>query len=193
MVVFKRKQIVILTLVLMIVVAGYLQYNYNESSISTAENAAKPGEAVYVDNEDDGNDIEASDSLDTDSEKVVKASKHAEDYFAQAKLERDMVRSRETDSLKSITEDPNAEKESKDKAYKQTMQIISNLDREMKIEALINKLGFDESLVLFGDDESVDVVVKAPSLSSAQTAQIADVVSRQGKVPMSSIHIKNIF
>ena len=50
MMVFKRKQIVILALILMIVVAGYLQYSYRQGSTS-ANTEGKLGEAVYVDNE----------------------------------------------------------------------------------------------------------------------------------------------
>ncbi len=51
MMVFKRKQIVVLSLVLMIVVAGYLQYSYKKSSISVnSKDNEKLGEAVYVEN-----------------------------------------------------------------------------------------------------------------------------------------------
>jgi len=61
MMVLKRKQIVVLSLILMIVVAGYLQYSYNNSGssgndsddISVSqfdEETESLGEAWYVDN-----------------------------------------------------------------------------------------------------------------------------------------------
>ena len=45
MMVFKRKQIVVLSLVLMIVVAGYLQYSYNKNgeSVSNLEDVSIVG------------------------------------------------------------------------------------------------------------------------------------------------------
>ena len=51
--VIKRRQIIILALVVMIVVAGYIQYSYKKSGFSqTDSDAGKLGEAVYVDNQD---------------------------------------------------------------------------------------------------------------------------------------------
>ena len=71
MMVLKRKQVVVLSLILMIIVAGVLQYSYNKSSTSvnewddisvdnsyediaieeTEEDDVRLGEAVYVDRE----------------------------------------------------------------------------------------------------------------------------------------------
>ncbi|MCX8129024.1 MAG: SpoIIIAH-like family protein [Clostridia bacterium] len=194
MVVFKRKQIVILSLVLMIVVAGYLNYSYKQSSISTSDkDDGKVGEAIYVDNDKGVLEEKKDDKNDGKSSNVAKASKYAEDFFAQAKLDREMTRSKDTDALKEITEDQNASKESKNKAHDQMIKILANSEKEMKIEQIIKGKGFNDSIVLFGDDNSIDIYVKAPSLSAAQIASIADGASRQAKIPMHKIVVKNIF
>jgi len=195
MMVFKRKQIVILALILMIVVAGYLQYSYRQGSTS-ADMDGKLGEAVYVDNEIsneglDGSDLNASDN--TLTQKNVNASKMANDYFVQAKMDKEQSRSKTSESLKDITEDINASKETKAEAYDKMIGITTNADKEMRIESLINKMGFDESFVVFADNGSVDIVVKTPSLSTSQTAQITDIVIRQGEVAVKDIHIKPLF
>lgn len=195
MMVFKRKQIVILALILMIVVAGYLQYSYRQGSTS-ADMDGKLGEAVYVDNEIDnvglaGSELNAADN--TQTQKNVNASKMANDYFVQAKMDKEQSRSKSNESLKTITEDINASKETKAEAYDKMIAITSNADKEMRIEALINKMGFAESFVLFADNGSVDIVIKTPSLSTSQTAQITDVVIRQGEVAVEDIHIKPLF
>ena len=198
MMVFKRKQIVVLALVLMIVVAGYLQYSYKKSSVAANDKEnVKLGEAVYVDN------IENKDVVEKDAQNEVKksdkkteavtASKQATDFFAQAKLSKQSIRSKDEEDLKSITNDANAAKEIKSKAYEQMMKIVENSDKEMRVETLVKKAGFEEVIALFGDDGSLDVVIKAPSLSSAQAAQISDIASRQAKLEMSKIHIKNIY
>lgn len=193
--VFKRKQIVILALILMIVVAGYLQYSYRQGS--TSEDAeGKLGEAVYVDNEIDnegivGTELNASDNVK--AQQNVNASKMANDYFVQAKIDKEQSRSKTNESLEAITKDINASKETKSEAYDKMMTITDNADKEMRIESLINKMGFEESFVVFADNGSVDIVVKTPSLSTSQTAQITDIVIRQGEVAVKDIHIKPLF
>jgi stage III sporulation protein AH len=113
MMVFKRKQIVILALILLIVVAGYLQYSYRQGSTS-ADAEGKLGEAVYVDNEIYNEGFEESGmdlSENIDDQKNVTASKIANDYFVQARMDREQSRSEAAESLKSITEDINASTE----------------------------------------------------------------------------------
>lgn len=197
MVVFKRKQIVVLALILMIVVAGYLQYSYKQGSTSASRDSGKLGEAVYVDNQMENESFDQADQSKKgdmiDKKKDVSASKLANDFFAQAKMDKDMSRSKSNDSLKAITEDTNASKETRAEAYDEMMALVDNADKEMRIETLIREKGFSDAIALFADDGSIDIIVKTPSLTTAQTAQIADIVSRQAKVAIESIHIKNLF
>jgi stage III sporulation protein AH len=195
MMVFKRKQIVILALILMIVVAGYLQYSYRQGSTS-AEMDGKLGEAVYVDNEIDNaglTDSEAAVEDTAKAQKNVSASKMANNYFVQAKMDKEQSRSKSSESLKAITEDINASSETKSEAYDKMMAITSNADKEMRIETLIDKMGFAESFVVFADNGSIDIVVKTPSLSTSQTAQITDIVTRQAQASIDDIHIRTLF
>lgn len=187
----KRKQIVVLSLVLMIVVAGYLQYSYKKSSMTAQDKEkGKLGEAVYVDNSDmDAEQVaeEGTESMD------IAASKQANEFFAQAKLDREMALSRDTDMLKQITEDENASEEVKAEAFEKMMKLVENSQREERIETLIKEKGFEDVIALFSEDGSLDIVVKAPQLTSADTAQIADIASRHGNVDISKIHIKNVY
>lgn len=193
MMVFKRKQIVVLSLVLMIVVAGYLQYSYKKSSISVSGNETnRLGEAVYVENQDSSEQT-AKDAKDSKTQKAAAASKQTTDFFAQAKLDREITTGKNKESLKSITEDKNASKEIHTKAYDQMMKIVSNLEKQVRIETMIKEKGFNDVVALLGDDGSLDIVVKTPSLTSVQTTQIADVASRQANIPISNIHIKPMY
>lgn len=196
MMVFKRKQIVILALILMIVVAGYLQYSYKQGSTSANKDTGKLGDAVYVDNQVDNVGLSGTDSSvvkDTKAQQDKSASKLANDFFVQAKMDRELSMSKSNDALKTITDDVNASKETRDKAQAQIMTLVSNEDKEVRIETLISKMGFSDCVALFGDDGSIDIVVKTPSLTSAQTAQIADIVSRQAKVDIGEVHIKPLY
>ncbi len=227
MMVFKRKQIVVLSLVLMLVVAGYLQYSYKkgDTSVNNSE-SSRLGEAVYVDSEfalsDDVKEADKSkdkkednnkekdkaktsdSSADKDNSKSndeadkktsanLVASKEANDYFAKAKLDKEVSRGRSSETLKAIADDPNLTKEARMEAYEKVTRMAENADREMRIENLIKKNGFNDAIAFFADDGSVDIVIKAPNLSSAQTAQIYDIVSRQANLDIDDIRIKNIF
>lgn len=195
MMVFKRKQIVILALVLVIVIAGYLQYSYRQGSTST-DVEGRLGEAVYVDNEIYNEGIEGSElslAEDTDGQNNITASKIANDFFVQARMDREQVRSKSNESLKAITEDINASEEIKAEAHQKMIMLTENSEKEMRIETLINKMGFEDTFILFADDGTVDIVVKTPSLSASQTAQITDIVIRQGNADVEDICIKPLF
>ncbi|MCX7923264.1 MAG: SpoIIIAH-like family protein [Clostridia bacterium] len=193
MMVFKRKQIVVLSLVLMIVVAGYLQYSYNRSSTTVSgKESERLGEAVYV--EDEGLAEKGESEASTQkSGKSVSASKQANDFFTQAKMDKDITRSKDIESMKQITKDTNASKDVKSKAYEKMMKMVESSQKEMKIEMLVKEKGFDDAVALFGDDGSIDIIIKSPNLTSAQTAQIADIAARQANVEFEKIHVKNIF
>ncbi len=193
MMVLKRKQVVVLSLVFMIIVGGYLQFTSKRSSESArGKDTGKLGEAVYVENKDDTS-VNADVSSNTSSSAVQSASKEANDFFAQAKLDKEVSRGRNIDSLKAITEDPNASKEVKAKAYDQEMSVLRNSEKEQKIETLLKEKGFSDTVALIGDDGSLDIVIKAPKLTSAQTAQVADIVTRQANVSIDKLHVKNIY
>lgn len=192
--VFKRKQIIILALILVIVVAGYLQYSYRQGSTSADLDGL--GEAVYVDSEIDNGEIANSDSAlqeDGSVQSNATASQKAENYFTQARMNKEQSVSASTETFKAITEDVNASADVKEEAYDKMIAMTTNADKETRIETLINKMGFDESLVIFADDGSIDIVVKTPSLTTAQTAQITDIVTRHADASVDDIHIKTKF
>jgi stage III sporulation protein AH len=229
MMVLKRKQIVVLSLVMMIVIAGYLQYSYKRSSISVSEIAddgsPKLGEAIYVDNSDalesevsdKTEDLSKKDSKKEDSKKedskkedskkednkkddskkedkkTVQASKEANSYFAQAKIDRDVTRGKNKEELQSIVNDPEANKELKTQANEKMLALIEKSDREMAIESLIKEKGFSDVVALIADDKSIDIIVKAQSLTDAEVAQISDIASRQANIDISKVHIRPIF
>ena len=196
MMVLKRKQIVILALILLIVVAGYLQYSYRQGSTS-ADSEGRLGEALYVDSDIYNDEMFGSDSDLADEglgdQVNITASKMANDYFIQAKMDKEQSRSEAADSLKAIVEDATVSTEIREEAHNKMMALAENLERESRIEILINKMGFEDSFILFADNGSVDIIVKTPSLTSSQAAQITDIVMRQADVDVEDIHISTMF
>lgn len=184
----KRKQIIVLSLVLMLVIAGYLQYSYNKSSQFSEEDSAQIGDAVYVDNLD-----VTSGEVAKSDQKAATASKEANSFFAQAKMDRDVTRGKDMETIKGITEDQLASKETRAKAQEKMLKLVDISQKEVNIENLIKGKGFADVIALFADDGSVDVVVKAPAISKEDAAKIADIVVRQGNVAYDKIVIKPMF
>ncbi len=184
----KRKQIIVLSLVLMLVIAGYLQYSYNKSSQFSEEDSTI-GDAVYVDNVE----VTTDETSTGDAGKAVTASKEANNYFAQAKMDREVVRDKDIETMKNIAEDQLASKEAKEAAYDKMMEIVDVSQKEANIETLIKGKGFSDVIALFADDGSVDIIVKAPAITKADAAKIADIVVRQGNVAFDKIVIKTMF
>jgi len=220
MMVLKRKQIVVLSLVLMIVIAGYLQYSYNKSSISVNEtvdtDSPRLGEAVYVDNSDlienelaekteesdkkNNKEVDKKDNKDDkkkddkkSSNKDVQASKQANEFFAQAKMDKDVTRGKNKEELEKITKDPDADKQLKSQANEKILALIDRSEKEMAIETLIKEKGYNDVVVFIADDGSIDIVVKAPNLSDVEATQIADIASRQANVAIADVHVRTIF
>lgn len=190
MMVFKRKQVVVLSLVLMIIAAGYLQYSYKKSSVAVNnKDTGRLGEAVYVENKDIASKEQVS--KDALSIKPTSVSKQGSDFFSQARLDRESLRGKDSEALKGLTNDANASKEVKAKAYDQMMKIVNNSQRELSIETLIKEKGYSDVVALFGEDGSLDIIIKSPNLTSAQVAQVSDIASRHANLAIGKIHIRN--
>lgn len=182
-----RQHVVVMMSVTMIVLAGYFQYSYNKTGESS-DRASNKGDAVFV-----------SSGMDTDNnainggENFKQASKEANEFFSKSKLNKEITRGKNKDLLSEVIKNPNAPKELKETAGDKMEKLTNNSEKEMKIETLLRERGFQDSVVMLGDDGSIDIVVKSEVLSSAQVAQIADVSSRQADVTIADIHIKNMY
>lgn len=193
----KRKQIVVLGLVLVIISVGILQYNYNTSGESAKLNMDNlalsqgtdlddiPGAAVYV----EGSDI---------TDEALAQAQQSGGFFAETRMERDKARSKQKDELSAIA------KASADgtvaasttvtsmEAQEQLLDIIRRAEAESTIETLVKQIGFEDALAYMSETENVDVIVKATSLSSQEVAHISDIVVRHADVTMDKITVKNV-
>ena len=194
MVVFRRKQIIVLTLILLVVIAGYVQYNYEQEGTAffSKNNASELGEAVYV----DGKNISLKNKDFSDECKdndCKQSSKQVNDFFTQAKMDKEKHRAQNKEMLKAILADENVGKEEKSKAYSQMMKLVSDSEKEAKIEMLVKEKGFGNVVAILGEGGNLDILIKSPELNSVQVAQISEIGLRHANINLSDIHIKNIY
>lgn len=190
--VMNKKQILVVALVLVIIAAGILQFTYGDKGFSSKDDGEERlGEAVYVDNMTGGAANTDETALAEDgSESSVADSDN--DYFVQARIDKEAIRSKQKEELKELTSSTNTSDEIAAKAQQEFLDLVRRSEIEATIESLIKQRGIEDAVVIFCSTGTVDLVVKADSLSQSETAQLSDIVMRHAGVEMKDIHIKNM-
>ena len=197
---FKKNQIIIATLAVMIAVAGYLNYSgrlFGEKDDSTTEANADLAnqELLDISQEDIETSTEDIESNDPEIEgtpgEAVLTSGGAQTTVAQAKVTREQVRAQNKETLQAIIDNTNLSDAEKQDAVAQMVEITEMTEQEAAIETLMASKGFSESVVSLTND-SADVVVKADELTDANRAQIEDIVTRKTDIAPENIVITPI-
>lgn len=181
MILMKKRQILIVALSLVVVIAAYLNWTYTESddavTVTGGAETKNYGEATLV----DGKDEEQAEAVST----------KGGSYFDSARMTRDKAKSDALDTLREVAESEGASDEEKDKAYTSMRQSAENTEREGNIENLLKAKGFSDVLVYITDD-TVSVTVKTEGLTTADTAKIYDIVVSETGISAEKIKIIEI-
>lgn len=208
----RRNQVIITSLVLMIAVAGYL--NYEDSKLNDRKEVLLNDdgeiastlfeESIEVNATDYWSDemgIGSSLVMDENLEIFTEEMPSSEpgeavfvnmsgdsSYFLQAKLEREQVRAKQKDILTEMINNNNIEQGKKAEVADEMLQIQKRIEKEAAAEALIEAKGFKEAFVRI-DENTVDVIVSKEALTDAEIAQIEDIVKRKTGINSENIRI----
>lgn len=197
---FKKNQIIIATLAVMIAVAGYLNYSgrlFGETDDSTTEANADLTNQELLDISQEDIETSTEDIASNDSEiegtpgEAVLTNGSAQTTVAQAKVTREQVRAQNKETLQAIIDNTNLSDAEKQDAVAQLVEITEMTEQEAAIETLMASKGFSEAVVSLTND-SADVVVKADELTDANRAQIEDIVTRKTDIAPENIVITPI-
>lgn len=196
---FKKNQIIITTLAVMIAIAGYLNYSgrlFGQSEKGTTEASAELANKELLDiSEEDAataGEIASNDSeIEGTPGEAVLTNSGTETTVAQAKVSREQVRAQNKETLQSIIDNTNISDEEKQGAIAQMVQMTEFSEQEVAIETLMSSKGFSEAVVSLTAD-SVDVVVDSAELTDANRAQIEDIVTRKTNIAPENIVITPI-
>lgn len=194
--ILKKNQLTILVLALMLVTAGYLNYN---SNISTSKEVASIGDATLVSSNaiaeenlitnEVTNSIEKEKKIETIEESIATNSSDS-DFFTSSRLEREKMYSEMLDSYQKVLNGDNISDKQKEAAQKQITRINDTKNSIMICENLIKTKGFTECLV-YVNDESISVVIDKEELKKEDTAQIQSIIAREMNAKLENIHIMN--
>lgn len=151
------------------------------------------GESVQTNNNSEQENLTSSvkdDSAYEDETSIqhVSANSYNGEYYVTSKLERNNMYSEMIETYQGLLESSNLSTEQKSLPAEEIAKINSEKNSVMIAENLIKNLGFDD-VVIFVNDNSVSVVVRADSLQEADVAQIQNIVCREIGVSAEMIHI----
>lgn len=201
----KKNQLAILVIALMLVTAGYLNYdaNYEQDMIVTSVNiigsnsiasentTASIGDATLVSSNDvvEENKVEETNSIENETT-VETAVNQQDDYFTSSKLERDKMYSQMIEAYQKILESSTISNEQKTIANQEITNINNTKNAIMISENLIKTKGFTDC-VIFVNDKSISVIIQSGQLTQEQIAQIQNIIAREMKAEIENIHISN--
>lgn len=197
---FKKNQLIVAALALMIAAAGYLNYS-GKLFESTDENGTVQqanSELLDISEEDietGSDDIESQDAAEeTDGDvegtpgEAVLTSGEVKNTVAQAKVSREQVRAKNKETLQAIIDSTSVTEEQKEDAVAQMVEMTKIAEQESAAETLLASKGFTETVVNVSDGEA-DVVVGNVEMTEANRAQIEDIVTRKTGVAPENIVI----
>ncbi len=192
-----KRQITLLTLVMALGVAVYLNWQYarSETDILTSEDTL----AVFstVDGEDEVMPVQESvlealpDKNYGDAQLV--SSNNTDEYFEQARLTREKTRDDALDKLQKSLKSANLTDDEKDTLTEELTGVIAAITAESDIENLVKAKGFIDCVVFINSNE-VDVAVKTDGqpLNEQSVAVIRDIVLGKTQTAAQNITIVEV-
>lgn len=183
MMVLKKKEIIAGALVLLIGVAGYLNWSYQDvihvtDGDSYAEETSKRlGEAQYVSSTQEGVESQPQNA--------------GADYFVTAKADKETARSKAIEILKQTAENESFDADIRKKAQEQMVTAAQNVERENTIENIAKAKGYNE-ISVYIEDENADIIVRKDGFSDNDVMILKDIASEQLKISSKNIKVVEI-
>ena len=204
--IFKKNQVIITALAIMIAVAGYINYSDSHLGMDSALKKGTDSEKASAETKEivESLDYDITDetALLEENEKVAEKTENtgeeetpgeavltgSSNFVAQAKVNREQVRSANKETLLEIINNENLGEEQKQEAVNSMVNMTDLAEQEEAAELLLDAQGFSNVVVnLTGD--SADVIVPKEYMEDARRAQIEDIVKRKTSVPAENIVI----
>lgn len=186
---FKRNQIIITLLAIMIAVAGYINYISNIDDKTKEVNAGIEGsnnEIVDI----YSNDVDPDDLslMEPGTAVMTSSGVSGSAVISEVKINREQIRAANKETLYQIIDNEALDAVSKQAAVNEMIQMTEISEKEMAAELLLSARGYGDCIVTIVDG-NVDVVVNTTELTDVQRAQIEDIVKRKTEVPADGIVI----
>ena len=208
--VLKKKEIIAASLVVLIGVAGYLNWSYQDTirvqdGESYIETGKKLGEAQYVNAVDETEDAgdasgeggaeensEVNDENNADNNYAARETvSGGADYFEQAKLDKESSRSKSLEILNQTAENTSFDEDIRKKAGDKIIDVADNVEKETEIESIANSKGYNE-ICVYVDDADVNVMVRKENFGDEDVVKLTEIVTDELKISAQNVKIVEV-
>ncbi|MDD6037484.1 MAG: SpoIIIAH-like family protein [bacterium] len=215
--VFKKNQVIITALALMIAAAGYMSYTYGseeelavnsqdvvEDSYEIAEEEALIEDEIFTDTQDPALDADVAVTNEEEASAEASIENHGEtvltgtiidnvNFAVEMKMNREQVRAENKESLSDIINSEALSDAQKQDAIDKMVALTDLAEREAAAEMLLSAKGFSDVVVsISSDGAGADVVLDMGEVTDAKRAQVEDIVSRKTNIDAKNIVITPI-
>ena len=189
--VIKKNQILTWSVIVMLLVAGFLNYKNDPNKVYDVEVTGimdeNLGDAVFVDSSNLVTNIDGI--VDNIEDKDVKTT--SAEYFSSNRIARNNSYAEQLETYENILKDSSISDEQKTFAQNEIKRINDEKNAVIISENLIKLKGIEEVSVLINKG-SVNVVVLDDSLDEAKVAQIQNIIQNELGVDAENIHINSV-
>lgn len=176
--IIKRSTLAVLSVSMMISIAGYISYKYNP------DREKNLGQTVYVNGKDsftyDNVSIYKEEEQKTVSSNIDEVKEIVENSISVFKYDRDNMYSELSENYTKIINNQNTTKEQINEYQKKLDELIEEKNLITMVENVIKSKGIDDIVIIPTSNENINVVVKTKEeLKPEQIAQIQQILVDQ--------------
>lgn len=172
----KKKHIAMVSLVLMLSAAVYINYLYSSGDLDGLMATEKNyGDSILVgdENKDGGTAVDVA------------------SYFSEARVSRQQSRDEAVQTIQNLYVSAEASEDQIASLSQKAEEIAANMELETKIESMIKAKGFNECIVYISG-EYADVMVETEGLLATEAALIKEAIVQETSVPVENISIVEV-
>lgn len=183
----KRSKIALLSITLMLVVAGYINYEYNP------EREKNLGQTIYV-NGKDNTGIDAvniyGDANKDNSKQVFEYVTNKENTIAVFKYDRDNMFSELSENYRQIITNTNTSVDKVNEYQTQLNELLKKKNLITMVENIIKSKGIEDVVIIPTNNENLNVILRSKNeVAKEQIAQIQQIIVDQFGISANKITI----
>ena len=195
-----RKKLTLLSLVVALGVAVYLNWEYAKTGASayglTVDGEAQSTVQTAAEVEEvslDGEEQPTADKNYGEAQLVSLSSEELSKYFDEARLNRTKTRDEALDTLQKSLKNAKLSDTEKKELTDQLSAVITSIAAEGEIESMVKAKGFIDCVAfLDGDKANITVKTKNDELTKSEVAQIRDIVMENSEISAQNITIVEV-
>lgn len=198
--ILKKKEIIAASLVVLIGVAGYLNWSYQDTvrvqdGESYVETGKKLGEAQYVNAPGEIEEPEQNNDAQEGEEKAEETAETVSDtdgaYFEQARLDKENSRSKSLEILNQTAANESFDAEIRKKAGDKIIAVADNVRKESEIEGIAQSKGYGE-ICVYVDENEANVMVRKDGFGDEDAVKLTAIVTEQLKISAQNVKIVEV-